>query len=71
MKVLRPHVEAQFARDLRDMYLVAGLAERWSTEARRLRLIEVVDTRGRTVKLETDFRLEAAAASERSVNAIT
>jgi ubiquinone biosynthesis protein len=64
VKVLRPGVEAQFARDLRDMYLVAGLAERWSAEARRLRLIEVVDTLARTVKLETDFRLEAAAASE-------
>ena len=48
MKVLRPHVEAQFARDLRDMYLVAGIAERWSAEARRLRLIEVVDTLART-----------------------
>ena len=64
VKVLRPGVEGHFARDLRDMYLVARLAERYSAEARRLRLIEVVDTLARTVKLETDFRLEAAAASE-------
>ncbi|MCC3245327.1 2-polyprenylphenol 6-hydroxylase [Methylocystis sp. WRRC1] len=68
VKVLRPGVEGQFARDLRDMYLVARIAERWSSEGRRLRMIEVVDTLARTVKLETDFRLEAAAASEFAEN---
>ena len=64
VKVLRPGVERQFARDLSDMYVIARLVERVSSEGRRLRLIEVVDTLARTVKLETDFRLEAAAASE-------
>ena len=64
VKVLRPGIEAQFRRDLSDLYLVARLAERFSAEGRRLRAIEVVDTLARTVKLETDFRLEAAAASE-------
>ncbi len=64
VKVLRPGVERQFARDLADMYVIARLAERFSSEGRRLRAIEVVDTLARTVKLETDFRLEAAAASE-------
>ncbi|WP_424361148.1 2-polyprenylphenol 6-hydroxylase [Methylocystis parvus] len=68
VKVLRPGVEGQFARDLRDMYMVARIAERWSSEGRRLRMIEVVDTLARTVKLETDFRLEAAAASEFAEN---
>ena len=64
VKVLRPGVEGQFARDLADMYVIARIAERFSSEGRRLRAIEVVDTLARTVKLETDFRLEAAAASE-------
>lgn len=64
VKVLRPGIEGQFAMDLRDMYRIARLAERYSSEARRLRMIEVVDTLARTVRLETDFRLEAAAASE-------
>jgi ubiquinone biosynthesis protein len=64
VKVLRPGVERLFRRDLHDMHVIAELAERYSAEARRLRLIEVVDTLARTVKLETDFRLEAAAASE-------
>lgn len=68
VKVLRPGVEAQFARDLRAMYFAARLGERYSSEGRRLRLIEVVDTLARTVKLETDFRLEAAAASEFTEN---
>jgi ubiquinone biosynthesis protein len=64
VKVLRPDVERQFRRDLADMYILARAAERFSAEARRLRMIQVVDTLARTVKLETDFRLEAAAASE-------
>ncbi len=68
VKVLRPGIEAEFARDLRDMYLIARLAERYSSEGRRLRMIEVVDTLARTVKLEIDFRLEAAAASEFAEN---
>ena len=68
VKVLRPGIEIQFSRNLQDMHLVALIAERWSSEARRLRLIEVVDTLARSVKLETDFRLEAAAASEFAEN---
>ncbi len=64
VKVLRPGVEGRFARDLSDMYLIARLAERFFAVGRRLRAVEVVDTLARTVRLETDFRLEAAAASE-------
>ena len=64
VKVLRPGVERHFKRDLGDMYFAARLAERWISDARRLKLIEVVDTLARTVKMEMDFRLEAAAASE-------
>jgi ubiquinone biosynthesis protein len=68
VKVLRPGVERSFRRDLGDMYFAARLAERWSEEARRLKLLEVVDTLARTVKMEMDFRLEAAAASEFAEN---
>ena len=64
VKVLRPGVEQRFRRDLGDMYFAARLAERWIDEARRLKPVEVVDTLARTVKMEMDFRLEAAAASE-------
>ena len=68
VKVLRPGVERLFRRDLGDMYFAARLAERWIGDARRLKLIEVVDTLARTVKMEMDFRLEAAAASEFAEN---
>ncbi len=64
VKVLRPGVERRFARDLSDMFFAARLAERHFAEARRLRLVEVVETLARTVRMEMDFRLEAAAASE-------
>ncbi len=64
VKILRPGVERRFRRDLGDMYVAARFAERWFDEARRLKLVEVVDTLARGVRMEMDFRLEAAAASE-------
>ena len=64
VKVLRPGVERRFARDLGDMYFAARLAERLLADAARLKPVEVVDTLARSVKMEMDFRLEAAAASE-------
>ena len=64
VKVRRPGVERQFRRDISDMVFAARFAERHFAEARRLRMVEVVETLARTVRLEMDFRLEAAAASE-------
>ena len=68
VKVLRPGVGRRFRRDLSDMMFAARLAERRSAEARRLRLTEVVETLTRSVAVEMDFRLEAAAASEFAEN---
>ena len=68
VKVLRPNIERRFKRDLSDMYFAAWIAERWFSEAKRLKLVEVVDTLARTVKIEMDFRLEAASASEFAEN---
>ena len=64
VKVLRPGVEPRFHGDLRAFTYVARRAEELSAEARRLRLIEVVDTLRRSVTVEMDFRLEAAALSK-------
>ena len=64
VKVLRPGVERRFRRDLSDMYFAARLAERFVPDMARLKPVEVVDTLARSVKMEMDFRLEAAAASE-------
>jgi ubiquinone biosynthesis protein len=64
VKVLRPGIEAEFARDLSAFALAARIAERVSPEARRLRPRAVVDTLAQSVALELDLRMEAAAASE-------
>ena len=64
VKVLRPGIEAEFARDLAAFALAARFAERVSAEARRLRASAVVDTLAQSVALELDLRMEAAAASE-------
>jgi ubiquinone biosynthesis protein len=69
VKILRPGIERRFRVDLAAFYFVARKAEEWSAEARRLRLIEVVATLDRSVRLEMDFRLEAAALSEMAENA--
>jgi ubiquinone biosynthesis protein len=68
VKVLRPGVERRFGADLAAFRFAARNAEALSAEARRLRLIEVVDTLARSVAIEMDFRLEAAALSEMAEN---
>jgi ubiquinone biosynthesis protein len=68
VKVLRPNVSSRFRRDLGDFFYVAHKAEAHSAEARRLRLIEVINTMSRSVAMEMDLRLEAAALSEMAEN---
>jgi ubiquinone biosynthesis protein len=68
VKVLRSGIERRFARDLRDMFFAAKLAERFAPELSRLRPVQVVETLARSVRMEMDFRLEAAAASEFAEN---
>ncbi|HVV62044.1 MAG TPA: 2-polyprenylphenol 6-hydroxylase [Pseudolabrys sp.] len=68
VKVLRPGVGARFRAELDSFFFAARKAESWSPEAQRLRLIEVVTTLARSVAIEMDFRLEAAALSEMAEN---
>ncbi len=68
IKVLRPNVASRFRRDLSDFFFVAYKAEAHSSEARRLRLVEVINTMSRSVAMEMDLRLEAAALSEMAEN---
>jgi ubiquinone biosynthesis protein len=68
VKVLRPGIEAQFARDLSVFAFTARMAERFSAEARRLRFVAVVDTLAVSVAMELDLRMEGAAASELAEN---
>ncbi|MDQ0512410.1 2-polyprenylphenol 6-hydroxylase [Ancylobacter amanitiformis] len=68
VKVLRPDVQRRFRIDLSSFYRVARLGERASPEGRRLRLIAVVDTLARSMSMEMDLRLEAAALAELAQN---
>ena len=68
VKVLRPNVGGRFRRDLGDFMFAARQMEAVSAEARRLRPIEIVDTLARSVAMEMDLRLEAAALSEMAEN---
>jgi ubiquinone biosynthesis protein len=68
VKILRPGVERRFKSDLDAFFFAARKAEAFSLEAQRLRLTEVVATLARTVAIEMDFRLEAAALSEMAEN---
>src|ERR1043166_8438433 len=68
VKVLRPGIERRFQADIDAFRFAAGRAENLSAEARRLRLVEVVDTLARTVAIEMDLRLEAAAIAEMAEN---
>jgi ubiquinone biosynthesis protein len=68
VKVLRAGVERRFKVDIESFAFVARNAEWLSAEARRLRLTEVVETLNRSVTIEMDLRLEAAALSEMAEN---
>ncbi len=68
VKVLRPQIEQRFQRDLDTFFFAAKLGERRSVEARRLRLLAVVETMARSVSIEMDLRLEAAALVELAEN---
>lgn len=68
IKVVRPGIRAQFARELDAMRFAARLAERHVPDARRLKPTEIVETLARSVAIEIDLRLEAAALSELAEN---
>jgi len=68
VKVLRPDIERQSRVDLEAFTFAAGRAEGLSAEARRLRLTETVAMLRRSVAIEMDLRLEAAALSEMAEN---
>ena len=68
VKVLRPDIEAAFARDLDLFYWIAGLIDRLRPDLRRLKPVDVVRTFADSAWLEMDLRMEAAAARELGEN---
>ena len=64
VKVLRPGMKEIISRDLEVMHELARLAKTHSTEARRLRVDEIVDEYEKTILDELDLMREAANASQ-------
>lgn len=63
VKVLRPGVERVIRGDIELLYLIAGLAERYWKDGRRLRPREVVAEYEKTIFDELDLMREAANAA--------
>ena len=64
VKVLRPNVEKVIRRDVGLLYIIAGLANRYWRESRRLRPLEVVRDYEKTILDELDLQREAANAAQ-------
>ena len=64
VKVLRPGMREMIQRDLEVLYALAGLAQRYWAESRRLRPVEVVTEYEKTILDELDLMREAANASQ-------
>ncbi|WP_375740524.1 ubiquinone biosynthesis regulatory protein kinase UbiB [Pseudomonas boanensis] len=64
VKVIRPNLRPIIRQDLAWLFLIARLAERVSSDARRLRPVEVVDDYEKTIYDELDLLREAANASQ-------
>ncbi len=64
VKVLRPHIERDFQKDIDAFYFAAGLIRLLSSAARRLRPRDVIKHFEGVVQRELDLRMEASAADE-------
>ncbi len=64
VKVLRPGMKAMIALDIEVLYTIAGMAERWWGESRRLKPLEIVREYEKTILDELDLLREAANASQ-------
>jgi len=66
VKILRPDIRRAMRRDMDVLHMVAGLAEFFVPDSKRLGPKAFVKTADRALQLELDLRLEGAAASELS-----
>lgn len=64
VKILRPGIESQIRDDLALLYILAHLTQRFWTDTKRLRLVEVVAEFEKTLLDELDLVREAANAAE-------
>ena len=66
VKIVRPGIADRISKDIRTLSLGAALAERFAPASKRMEPRLFVETVSRSLQLETDLRLEAAAGSELS-----
>lgn len=64
VKVLRPDARSAIERDLRVLYVIAGMAERYWADGKRLRLLDVISEFEKTLMKELDLTREAANAAQ-------
>jgi ubiquinone biosynthesis protein len=64
VKLLRPGVRALIDRDLEVLFLIAGLADRYWPESKRLRPLEIVAEYEKTIIDELDLMREGANAAQ-------
>jgi ubiquinone biosynthesis protein len=64
VKVIRPGIDRVIHQDLTLMYFMARLLEKYWSEGRRLRPVEVVEDYDNTIHDELDMQREAANASQ-------
>jgi len=64
VKVLRPDIENIIRRDMALLYIIAGLADRYWKDGRRLRPLEVIRDYEKTILDELDLQREAANAAQ-------
>ena len=68
IKVLRPGIEAVIESDLKVMYTVAGLLQRYWSRGQQFRPLEVIQEYDHTIRGELDLRVEAANGARMGAN---
>lgn len=68
VKILRPHIERDFRRDIDAFYFAASVIEFLSPASRRLHPTDVITHFDSVVQGELDLRMEASAAAEFSAS---
>jgi ubiquinone biosynthesis protein len=68
VKILRPQVDVRFRNDIDSFAFAARMAERLSSEGKRLRPTLAVGMLEESMKLELDLRMEASGLAEMALN---
>ena len=68
VKVIRPGIEVMINRDMALLHTLAGMADRYWSQAKRLKPSEIVSDYDKTIHGELDLMREAASASQLKSN---